>query len=68
MFDYDEIIKNLRDEGREEAASAIEKLLGQLYEAEEIASQFQSSSRPVDKKKFEIAARAYFDRRLIKPW
>lgn len=68
MFDYDKIIKNLRDEGKEEAASAIEELLGQLYEAEEIARQIQSSPRPVDKKKFEMAARAYFDRRLIKPW
>ena len=39
--DYDAIISYLRERGLEEAADAIETLLGQLYEAEEELRQLE---------------------------
>ena len=69
---YETIIQNLRNEGKEAHAQEIEELLGRLYEAEETLSQWQSNGAaktdPEVARRQAIAARAYFDRRLIKPW
>ncbi len=68
--DYDAIISDLRKRGLEEAAEAIEILLGQLYEAEEELQQLIPAppADPERARKQAMAAKAYFDRRRIKPW
>ena len=70
--DYNSIARDLRLRGLEEAAEAIESLLGQNYELQEELYTLRSrADRKAQKSdadvKHEIAARAYFDRRRIKP-
>jgi hypothetical protein len=68
--DYDAIICDLRKRGLEEAAEAIETLLGQLYEAEEELQQLIPipPADPEWTRKQAMPAKAYFDRQRIKPW
>lgn len=69
-LDYDRIIKQLRADGNEEAAQAVEELLGQLYEAENALDEFryepEDRDSPEAKRRYTIAIKSYYDRRLIK--
>lgn len=68
-FDYDQIIRDLRAAGNEEAAQAVEELLGQLYEAENSLDEFryepQDTESPEAKRRKRIAIQTYYDRRLL---
>lgn len=68
-FDYDQIIRDLRASGNEQAAQAVEELLGQLYEAENALDEFrykpQDRDSPEAKRRHRIAIQTYYDRRLL---